>query len=97
MRQILFIALIGAFFLFPVLQVNAAFYPFGGPITSILPPIPFGPCPLPAIVVGPPNPGTFMMPPGILFPFFKLTIGTFVLGLSAAPFCGPIYFMGTSL
>ncbi|RJQ28718.1 hypothetical protein C4571_03030 [Candidatus Parcubacteria bacterium] len=97
MKKTLFCFLVIVFFFLSVSSARAVAYPFGGRITAIVPPLPFGPCPLPAIVVGLPKPGTFMIPPGVLFPFFNLTIGKFVLGLAATPFCGPIYFVGTSL
>jgi len=84
-------------FVFSLHTAAAAFYPFGGIITAYLPPLPSGPCTLPSIVVGPPFGGTFMVPPATLFPFFNLTIGHYVLGVASLPFCGAIYFVGTSL
>jgi len=58
-----------------------AFYPFGGLITMIYPlPIPFGPCYFPAIQVGPPMPGLFVLPPASLFAFYAIHPGAFVFG-----------------
>ncbi len=73
-----------------------AFYFFGGRILNILAPYPAGPCHSKSIVVGPPNPGIFVLPAGKLYSFFSVRPGVNVLGTASGFSCGTIFYMGTS-
>ncbi len=85
----------------PTRAVAQIGYNFGGRIISVFPPI-FSPCGFlagsPAIIVGLPRPGVFIIPPTRSYLFHQwFRPGVKVLGKATGAYCGVILQIGTSL